>query len=166
MALDGIMIIDNGFANTSIVNYEEVRGILDDTDQVKGFKSACMKKSQEELVIKFANNLASRNIDITAIQEYVKEHENKHSDVASVCRALCDAMNIYYTDYSTDQSNEATLVRDTIDIFFFSSFFPNNPLKKSIGADAMTFDSSKRFTRLDSSLKNHGKRAYFTVVFQ
>jgi hypothetical protein len=37
-------------------------------------------------------------------------------------------------------------------------------LTKSIGADAMISDSSKRFTKLDPSLKNHGKRADFTVV--
>ncbi|CAO3676792.1 unnamed protein product [Rhizopus stolonifer] len=164
LALDGIMIIDNDFVNTDIVNYEEVRYILNDIDQVDGFKSVCMRKSQEELVIRFANDLASRNIDIIEIQKYVKEHENKHPDDAPVCRVLYDATNIYYAGYSTDQSNEATLVRDTIDIFF-RSFFPNNPLTKSIGADAMISDSSKRFTRLDPSLKNHGKRADFTVVF-
>jgi hypothetical protein len=163
LALDGIMLIDNGFVNTDIVDYEEVRHILNDIDQVDDFKSARMKKSQEELVIKFANDLATRNIDVTTIQKYVKEHEDEHPDDASVCRVLYNVMDIYSTDYSTDQLNEATLVRDTIDTFF-KSFFPNSPLTKSIGADAMISDSSKRFTKLDPSLKNHGKRADFTVV--
>ncbi|KAI8641589.1 hypothetical protein BD408DRAFT_444169 [Parasitella parasitica] len=163
LALDGIMILDNGFVNTDIVDYEEVPRIFNDIDQVDAFKSACMKRSQEELVIMFANDLATRNINITAIQKYIKEYENKYPDDTSVCRVLYDVTNIYCTDYSTDQLNEATLVRDTIDAFF-RSYFPNSPLTKSIGCDAMISDYSKRFTRLDPSLKNYGKRADFTVV--
>ncbi|KAI9473833.1 MAG: hypothetical protein EXX96DRAFT_621469 [Benjaminiella poitrasii] len=57
-------------------------------------------------------------------------------------------------NYSTDQPNESTFVRDTIDTFF-RSFLPNSPLTKSMGAYAMIFASSKRFTRLDPSFKNH-----------
>jgi hypothetical protein len=163
LALDGIMVIDNGLANTDIVDYEKVQYIFNDIDQIDGFKRTCMKKSQEELVIKFANDLATRYTNITAIQKYIKEHEYKYLDDTSVCRVLYDLTNIYCTDYSTDQSNEATLVRDTIDAFF-RSYFPNSSLTKSIGSDAMISDSSKRFTRLDPSLKNYGKRADFIVV--
>jgi hypothetical protein len=85
LALDGIMIIDNGFVNTDIVDYEEVQHILNDIDQVDGFKSVCMKKSQEELVVKFANDFATRNIDNNAIEKYVKEHVNQHLDDAYIC---------------------------------------------------------------------------------
>lgn len=43
-------------------------------------------------------------------------------------------------------------------------YFPNTTLTKSVGADTMINDSSKRFTKLDPSLITCGKRAGFSVV--
>ena len=62
LALDGIMMIDNGFVNTDIVDFEEVDDIFNDINKIIDvFKTSDIKKSQEELVIKFANDLATRN---------------------------------------------------------------------------------------------------------
>ncbi|KAI8094383.1 hypothetical protein BDF21DRAFT_458791 [Thamnidium elegans] len=141
LALDGIMLIDNSFLNTDIVDYEEAQNVLNDIDQVADFNIAPMNSIQDLLIIKFANDLASRNINVTAIKKYIKEYEDKYPNDTTI----------------------STLVRDTIDTFF-KSFFPNSSLTKSVGADTMILDSSKRFTRLDPSLKNYGKRADFSVV--
>lgn len=54
-------------------------------------------------------------------------------------------------------------MRDTIDTFL-KVCFPNSNLTKSIGAAAMIKDSSKRFTNMGPSLKNHDKRADFSVI--
>jgi hypothetical protein len=163
LALDGIMLIDNSFLNTDIVDYEEAQNVLNDIDQVADFKITPMNSTQDLLIIKFANDLASRNINVTAIKKYIKEYEGEYPNDTAICRILNSLMDTYSVVYCTDHLNEATLVRDTIDTFF-KSFFPNSSLTKSIGADTMILNSSKRFTRLDPSLKNHGKRADFSVV--
>lgn len=122
-----------------------------------------ISSSQQNLINTFANNLASRNVNISAIKNVLKEHETKFSEDSTVCKVLGNFLDVYSVDYSTYDINEATLVRDTIDIFL-RVHFPSSPLAKSIGADAMIPDSSKRFTRLDPPLKNHGKRADFSVI--
>lgn len=99
LALDGIMVIDNGFIKTDIVDYEKVHDIMNDIDLVDEFKSATLKKSEEKLVMKFANDFAARNIDITAIQSSVRDHENKFPDDVRVCRILYDVTNIWKVWY-------------------------------------------------------------------
>ncbi|KAI8051913.1 uncharacterized protein B0P05DRAFT_641572 [Gilbertella persicaria] len=66
LALDGIMLIDNSFVNTDIVDYEEAQNVLNDIDQVADFKIAPIIK------------LASRNINVTVIKKYIKKYEDEY----------------------------------------------------------------------------------------
>lgn len=105
------------------------------------FKSGNLENFQQDLLIRFANDLATKRIDTTTIQAYIKLYEEKYDD-SIVCPILRSILNTYCADYTTDNLNETTLVRDTIDTFL-KVCFPNSNLTKSIGADAMIKGSSK-----------------------
>ncbi|KAK4521757.1 uncharacterized protein ATC70_004292 [Mucor velutinosus] len=66
-------------------------------------------------------------------------------------------------NYTMNDKNEATLVRDTLDIFF-KAYVRNTPLKKCHGADCIIRSSSKRYRDMDPSLATHGERADYSIV--
>lgn len=165
LALDGIMLIDNDFVNTDIVDYHVAQDIMKEIDEIDYCKPVEMEKAHADLVSKFARDLAVRNIDQVKIEAYIKDFKNEQStqDAATLCDVLNNLSRTYSADYSTNNVNEATLVRDTVENLF-KVYFPNTTLTKSVGADSMIRDSAKRFTKLDPSLNTCGKRADFSVV--
>lgn len=162
LALDGIILIGNDFVNCDIVPYQVAQAILKEVDQIAYCQPMKLEKSHQDLLAKFAEDMCARLINTTKIQADIRKlRQDQDADV--VCDVLTSLLNTYSADYSSNDVNEATLVRDTIDNFL-KAYFPNTALTKSLGADVMINDSAKRFTNMDPSLSTSGKRADFSVV--
>ncbi|CEP15557.1 hypothetical protein [Parasitella parasitica] len=164
LSLDGIILIDNDFAETDVVHYQHIEDILRDIDSCEYFEQSTMTSTKKLVLSTFAEDMAKRRINkdkiLTDIDSYKRSNE---SGASTLCSALTNLLDTYTASYTTDTANEATLVRDSIDNIL-KPYFPNSSLTKSIGADSMMRDSSDRFTRLDPSLACSGKRADFSVV--
>ncbi|PHZ11430.1 uncharacterized protein RHIMIDRAFT_238868 [Rhizopus microsporus ATCC 52813] len=120
-----------------------------------------MERAHTYLVSKFACDMAVRNIDQVKIEAYIKDFKDEQStqDTAT----LCNIFNNLSRTYSTNNVNEATLVRDTVE-HLFKGYFPNTTLTKSLGADSMIRDSAKRPTELGPSLNTCGNCADFSMA--
>ncbi|GAA5801097.1 hypothetical protein HPULCUR_006539 [Helicostylum pulchrum] len=153
LTLDGIILIDNDFFNTDIVDYHVAVNVMKDIDEIEYCKPGEMADAHYNLVLKVAQDMAVRNINNAKIEGYIGKFkdEQKNQDANDLCDVLNNFLRTYSFDYSTSNVNEATLVRDTVDSTF-KVYFPNTTLTKSAGADAMISDSTKRFTDLDPSL--------------
>lgn len=163
LALDGIMLIDNQFYNSDIVDFDHIDAIMDDIENQEYFRQDSLEPSKQALLSRFAHSMAKKKIGSKKILDDIKIYQAGDGDAGALCIILSNLLSTYCPDFSTHSLNEATLVRDTVDIFM-KSYFPNSALTKSFGADAMIKDSSKRFSRLDPSLACCGKRADFSVV--
>lgn len=163
LALDGIMLIDNQFHNTDVVDFEKVDDILDDINRVEYFVHDPIQPQKLPTLSSFAFDMANKKINSDKIFNDIRRYEPGHDDNSPLCDVLKSLANTFCADFSTNDLNEATLVHDTIDIFL-KAYFPNTTLMKSIGADSMIKVSSERFSRLDPSLSSCGKRADFSVV--
>ncbi|KAK4518933.1 uncharacterized protein ATC70_009160 [Mucor velutinosus] len=110
--------------------------------------------------------MAVRCINTTDIHDDIaklRQDQHSYQDAAVLCDVLTSLLSTYSADYSSNDVNEATLVRDTVENFL-KAYFPNTALTKSLGADKMINDSAKRFNDLDPSLATSGKHADFSVV--
>ncbi|KAI9257523.1 hypothetical protein EDC94DRAFT_676222 [Helicostylum pulchrum] len=144
LTLDGIILIDNDFFNTDIVDYHVAVNVMKDIDEIEYCKPGEMADAHYNLVLKVAQDMAVRNINNAKIEGYIGKFkdEQKNQDANDLCDVLNNFLRTYSFDYSTSNVNEATLVRDTFDNIFKVNF-PNTTLTKSVGADAMISDSTK-----------------------
>lgn len=69
----------------------------------------------------------------------------------------------YNIGYNTEQINEGSLVKDAI-MPFLNNYFPNDPSFTTFGPDKEIFESKKRFTEIDPSLKKHVRKCDYSIV--
>ncbi|CAO3642587.1 unnamed protein product [Mucor fragilis] len=166
LALDGIMVIDDDICAERYLPYEAVETMLEEINATNKFKIPVPEAELNEVCQAFEYHMKKRRIEDKelegTIDKWKAKHPNYHA-AAAIQSILVGLRDTHSMNYSADSNNEATLVRDTVDILF-KPFFRNTPLKKCLGADCMIRSSSKRFRDMDPSLSSHGKRADYSIV--
>lgn len=166
LALSGIMVIDDEIGDEKYVPLEIVEELLEDIASVEYFTTSTLDSDEKEIVEYIIDELKKRMLNYDYVTEYmdawVQQKENPQ-ELKKVIEVLRSIVNTYCINYCVDNVNEATLVRDTLDTLC-RVYFPNTCTTKSLGADNQVPSSSSRFTNIDPSLVNHGKRTDFSVV--
>lgn len=91
------------------------------------------------------------------IEKWYASKTEKPTQLRRLKALLLNLLDTYTINYTNDTTNEATLVRDTIDQIL-RTYFMNTPIIKRVGADNMLKCSSTKFTSMDPSLANHEKK--------
>ncbi|RCH91806.1 hypothetical protein CU097_002891 [Rhizopus azygosporus] len=129
LALNGIMLIDNNFVNTDIIDYHVAQGIMREIDEIDYCKPVEMEKAHAYLVSKFARDMAVRNIDQVKIEAYIK-------------------------DFRNEQSTQDATTLDTIENLF-KMYFPSTTLTKSVGADFFVVSNKANHVLLSLAAKSN-----------
>ncbi|KAL9539440.1 hypothetical protein MBANPS3_010261 [Mucor bainieri] len=167
LALDGILVIDDNIHTEIYVPLEEIEYLLQAIDAIDYFKIPELEEAEANICDRFARRMKSKVVDADQVENDVDQWcrllPNQGVDTKRLNNVLCEFSSTYSGDYSITSVNEATLVRDTIDMLL-KQYIKSSPIMKCLGADNMILASSVRFTKSDPSLVNHGKRADFSVV--
>ncbi|KAL9543188.1 hypothetical protein MBANPS3_008240, partial [Mucor bainieri] len=165
LALDGIMVIDDDICAERYLPFEAVETMLEEINATQRFQIPAPEAEMTEICQAFEHHMKKRRVEDTELEAVIAQWKAKYPkyNATAIQTVLTGLRDTYTMNYSVTSNNEATLVRDTLDIFF-KAFFRNTPLKRCLGADCMIRSSSKRYRDMDPSLSTHGKRADFSIV--
>lgn len=162
LALSGILLIDDNICEEYYFPFEYVEEVLQDVEAVDYFHIPNADEEESRLCQTFAYHMQQRRVNYDHVDRILNDmqHQEKFKQLKYM---LSSFARIYCMNYSIHPINEATLVHDTINMMI-DAYFRNSPIIKCLGADNMSSSSSTRFTNMDPSLVNHGKRPDFNVV--
>lgn len=115
LALDGIMLLNNDFVNSAVAPHQVADAIMKEVDEIAYCQPVKLEKSYQNFLVKFCEDMCARYINTSTIRADIRKFRQDEAD--AVCDILTNLLNTYSADYSSDNVNEATLVRDTIDNF-------------------------------------------------
>ncbi|KAG2212311.1 hypothetical protein INT47_001670 [Mucor saturninus] len=156
------MLIDDDICDECYFPLEQVEEVLQEIEAVSYFHIPDANEEELRILHQFAYLMQQRKVEYDHVYKFLDDmpHLEKSRQLKYM---LSSFTRIYCMNYSIQAANDATLVHDTINMMI-NAYFQNSPLIKCLGADDMSSSSSARFTTMDFSPVNYGKRPDYSIV--